>query len=77
MKTYNIDHNGFYGDFGGAFIPEMLYPNVIELKENYNKIINDHNFKRNLKNYSKIMLVDLLHFTLPKDCLKNLTLKCT
>ena len=29
MKTkYNVDENGFYGQFGGAFIPEMLYPNV-------------------------------------------------
>ena len=30
---YNVDENGFYGQFGGAFIPEMLYPNVEELKE--------------------------------------------
>ena len=30
---YNVDENGFYGQFGGAFIPEMLYPNVLELKE--------------------------------------------
>ena len=36
MKTkYKVDENGFYGKFGGAFIPEMLYPNVEELKENY------------------------------------------
>ena len=46
MKTYNIDNNGFYGDFGGAFIPEMLYPNVIELKENYNKLTNEPQFQK-------------------------------
>ena len=40
MKTkYNVDELGFYGKFGGAFIPEMLYPNVEELKENYLKIM--------------------------------------
>ena len=32
---YQVDEKGFYGDFGGAFIPEMLYPNVEELRKNY------------------------------------------
>lgn len=40
-----INHNGFYGDFGGAFIPEMLYHNVNELKENYIRIIESESFK--------------------------------
>ena len=53
MKTYNIDHNGFYGDFGGAFIPEMLYPNVIELKENYNKIIKEPQFQKEFEKLLK------------------------
>ena len=36
MKTsYNVDEKGFYGEFGGAFIPEMLYPNVEELRQQY------------------------------------------
>ncbi len=26
--NYNVDEKGYYGDFGGAYIPEMLYPNV-------------------------------------------------
>lgn len=33
-----VDENGFYGQFGGAYIPEMLYPNIEELRENYEKI---------------------------------------
>lgn len=46
MKTkYNVDKNGFYGQFGGAFIPEMLYPNVEELKENYLKIMAEPSFQ--------------------------------
>jgi tryptophan synthase beta chain len=34
-----VDEQGYYGEFGGAFIPEMLYPNVRELKENYLQIM--------------------------------------
>ena len=33
--TYNINDKGYYGKFGGAYIPEMLYPNVEELRQNY------------------------------------------
>jgi tryptophan synthase beta chain len=40
------DKNGFYGEFGGAFIPEMLQHNVEELKENYLRIINSTDFKQ-------------------------------
>ena len=43
---YNVDKNGYYGDFGGAYIPEMLYPNISELKENYLKIISESKFKK-------------------------------
>ena len=42
--NYNVDENGYYGEFGGAFIPEMMYPNVKELKDNYIKILNDPDF---------------------------------
>lgn len=43
--TYNIDSNGYYGEFGGAFIPEMLYPNVEELRLNYLNIIAEEDFQ--------------------------------
>ena len=45
MGKYNVDADGFYGEFGGAYIPEMLYPNVKELEDNYLKIMNDPSFK--------------------------------
>ena len=41
---YSIDKEGFYGSFGGAFVPEMLYPNLEELEKNYNKIIAEEDF---------------------------------
>jgi tryptophan synthase beta chain len=34
-----VDEKGFYGKFGGAYIPEMLYPNVEELRENWEAIV--------------------------------------
>lgn len=42
----NPSSDGYYGDFGGAFIPELLLPNVQELQENYQKIINSDSFKK-------------------------------
>jgi tryptophan synthase beta chain len=42
---YNVNEKGFYGQFGGAYIPEMLYPNIEELRLNYLKIINEDGFK--------------------------------
>jgi tryptophan synthase beta chain len=44
--NYQVDDRGYYGDFGGAYIPEMLYPNVEELRLEYLKSINDPEFKR-------------------------------
>jgi tryptophan synthase beta chain len=42
---YNINEKGYYGEFGGAYIPEMLYPNVEELRQNYLKIMAEPSFK--------------------------------
>jgi tryptophan synthase beta chain len=55
MNYKNPDKHGYYGEFGGAFIPEMLYPNVEELQNNYLEIIESESFQREyqdlLKNY--------------------------
>ena len=44
-SKYTVDHRGYYGEFGGAFIPEMLHPNVEELRNVYLDIINDTAFQ--------------------------------
>lgn len=44
--NYTVDEHGYYGNFGGAFIPEMLYPNVKELQDNYLNIIYEENFQK-------------------------------
>ena len=44
--SYQVDEKGYYGDFGGAYIPEMLHPNIDELRREYLKIIGDQDFQR-------------------------------
>ena len=44
MSKYLVNDKGFWGDFGGAFIPEMLYPNVEELRQQYLTIMQDPSF---------------------------------
>lgn len=42
---YTVNEKGYYGKFGGAYIPEMLYPNIEELENNYLKIIYEKDFQ--------------------------------
>jgi tryptophan synthase beta chain len=44
-EIFSVDENGYYGDFGGAYIPEMLHQNVENLKNNYLKIIGEKKFQ--------------------------------
>ena len=44
-SIYNVNEKGYYGQFGGAFIPEMLYPNVEELRVSYLSIIAEPAFQ--------------------------------
>ncbi|MEP7230960.1 MAG: tryptophan synthase subunit beta [Ginsengibacter sp.] len=43
---WQVNENGYYGDFGGAYIPEMLYSNVENLKDKYLKIISEESFQQ-------------------------------
>ncbi len=45
MSKYQVNDKGYYGPFGGAYIPEMLYPNVEELQQQYLQIIQEPSFK--------------------------------
>jgi tryptophan synthase beta chain len=51
--NYRVNENGYYGDFGGAYIPEMLYPNIEELKNEYLNIIAQPEFKQEYENLLK------------------------
>ncbi|MCB0599876.1 MAG: tryptophan synthase subunit beta [Saprospiraceae bacterium] len=53
--SYTVDTQGYYGPFGGAYIPEMLYHNIETLRRNYLDIIQEtefqHQFRSLLKDY--------------------------
>jgi tryptophan synthase beta chain len=55
MKSYLVDENGFYGEFGGAYVPEILYKCVEDLKNAYLPILESEEFQQEyndlLKNY--------------------------
>ena len=46
MNSYHVNEKGYYGEFGGAYIPEMLYPNTEELRQKYLHIMDDPDFKQ-------------------------------
>jgi tryptophan synthase beta chain len=49
QKYTSPDSQGYYGKFGGAYIPEMLYPNVEELRTRYLGIIYEDSFQKEFK----------------------------
>jgi len=50
---WQINDNGYYGKFGGAYIPEMLHNNVEHLKENYLKIMREESFQKEFNSLLK------------------------
>ncbi len=44
-----VDQHGYYGQFGGAYVPEMLYPNVEELQRVYLDITAEPDFQRDFQ----------------------------
>ncbi|MDT0675813.1 tryptophan synthase subunit beta [Autumnicola musiva] len=51
--TYQANEKGYYGEFGGAYIPEMLYPNVEELRSQYLDIMKEESFQKEFKDLLK------------------------
>lgn len=46
MKTYQVNNEGYYGEFGGAYIPEILHRCVEELRKAYLEVLEDEGFKQ-------------------------------
>jgi tryptophan synthase beta subunit len=70
MEKYT-HKNGFFGEFGGAYIPEMLRPNVVELEENYEQIIASEEFQKEYKE----LLADYVGRPTPLYFARNLSKK--
>ena len=49
MESYQVNRDGYYGQYGGAYIPEILHRCVEELKENYLKVLESDDFRRKFK----------------------------
>ena len=49
MKSFHVDQNGFYGEFGGAYIPEIVYKTVEDLKRNYLRVIESDTFQQEFR----------------------------
>lgn len=69
--SYHVNEKGYYGDFGGAFIPEMLYPNVEELRKKYLSISASAEFKTEFDS----LLKDYVGRPTPLYFAKNLSAK--
>lgn len=66
-----VDEKGFYGKFGGAYIPEMLHPNIEELRDHYQAIIASEEFKEEFE----LLLRDYVGRPTPLYFAKRLSLK--
>lgn len=53
MDKYHVNEKGYYGPFGGAYIPEMLYPNIEELQKKYMEIIQEESFQQEFEELLK------------------------
>ena len=50
---FTVDMKGFYGEYGGAYIPEMLYPNIKELEDHYLNIVQSESFQLRFRHLLK------------------------
>jgi tryptophan synthase beta chain len=46
METFLVDQDGYYGEFGGAYIPEILHKCVSELQQTYLSVLESEEFRR-------------------------------
>ena len=50
MKDFNVNEDGLYGRFGGAYVPEILYAQVEKLRNEYLKVMNGDSFRAEYRN---------------------------
>ena len=68
MEKIQVNAQGYYGKFGGAYVPEMLYPNVEELQRTYTKIMYEEKFQKQFKSLlisESVSLIKCAHLSLP------------
>ena len=53
METYQVNQDGYYGEFGGAYIPEILHRCVEDLRNTYLKVLDDESYRKELRGLLK------------------------
>ena len=53
METYQVNQDGYYGEFGGAYIPEILHRCVEDLRNTYLKVLEDESYRKELRGLLK------------------------
>ena len=63
MASFLVDEEGYYGEFGGAYVPEILHKCVEELQKNYLSVLQSKDFRQEydwlLRDYGEVRLQDL------------------
>ena len=54
MKTYHVNEEGYYGNFGGAYVPEILYKTVEDLRKAYLPILESEAFRKEYRLQQKL-----------------------
>ena len=49
MRSYHVDEKGYYGEFGGAFVPEVLYKCTEDLRLAYREILESREFQEEFR----------------------------
>lgn len=65
MKNFNVNDQGFYGRFGGAYVPEILHANVEKLRECYLREMEDESFQQEFRLLLRVMSVVPVRFIMP------------
>ena len=64
MKTYQVDENGYYGEFGGAYVPEILHQCVENLQKKYLEVLESDSFKNSTSYFGTMSAALLLSIRL-------------
>ena len=59
MKSFLVDQDGYYGEFGGAYVPEILHKCVEELKNTYLGVLESEDFKKEFDQLERKMNGDI------------------
>ncbi len=75
MKSFLVDQDGYYGEFGGAYVPEILHKCVEELKNTYLEVLESEEFKKEfdqlLRDYVDVLHLSIWHDDFPRSMVAN------